>query len=111
MGVDDGPKRAMPLRQQQQRIPETPTLSSGQADKVPSNNASSQAQLLEQARKFLDDDEIRSAPREKKVAFLESKGVQKEDIKTLLDTPRIDDSAKEAPIQSQQARAHFHYRR
>jgi hypothetical protein len=40
--------------------------------------------LLDQAKRFLDDDAIRDAPREKKVAFLESKGVSAEDIGALL---------------------------
>ncbi|KAF1835780.1 DUF726-domain-containing protein [Decorospora gaudefroyi] len=40
--------------------------------------------LLEQASRFLDDPAIRDAPREKKVAFLESKGVSVGDIEALL---------------------------
>jgi hypothetical protein len=40
--------------------------------------------LLDQAKRFLDDSTIRDAPREKKVAFLESKGVSADDIETLL---------------------------
>lgn len=40
--------------------------------------------LLDQAKRFLDDTTIRDAPRQKKVAFLESKGVSAEDIETLL---------------------------
>lgn len=40
--------------------------------------------LLEQASRFLNDPAIRNAPREKKVAFLESKGVEPEEIETLL---------------------------
>lgn len=42
--------------------------------------------LSEQAAKFLEDPAIRDAPREKKVAFLESKGVKTEDIEALLET-------------------------
>lgn len=42
------------------------------------------AVLLEQAKRFLDDSTIRDAPWEKKVEFLESKGVSADDIKTLL---------------------------
>lgn len=40
--------------------------------------------LLDQASRFLEDATIRDAPREKKVAFLESKGVKAENIETLL---------------------------
>jgi hypothetical protein len=40
--------------------------------------------LLEQASRFLKDANIRDAPREKKVVFLQAKGVSAEDIETLL---------------------------
>jgi hypothetical protein len=40
--------------------------------------------LLEQARQFLEDAAVRDSPREKKVAFLQSKGVGEEEIETLL---------------------------
>ncbi|EMD96013.1 hypothetical protein COCC4DRAFT_184077 [Bipolaris maydis ATCC 48331] len=46
--------------------------------------ASENSSLLEQAARFLDDPTIRDAPREKKVTFLESKGVSAEDIGRLL---------------------------
>ncbi|KAF2447341.1 hypothetical protein P171DRAFT_430237 [Karstenula rhodostoma CBS 690.94] len=46
--------------------------------------ATENAPLLDQASKFLDDPAIRDAPREKKVEFLQSKGVQAEDIEKLL---------------------------
>lgn len=48
--------------------------------------------LLEQASRFLDDATIRDAPREKKVAFLQSKKVASEDIERLLG-PAADGSA------------------
>jgi hypothetical protein len=40
--------------------------------------------LREQAAKFLQDASIRDANRERKVAFLESKGVKRDDIEALL---------------------------
>lgn len=40
---------------------------------------------LDQARKFLEDEEVRSSSREKKVEFLKSKGLVEADITTLLD--------------------------
>jgi hypothetical protein len=40
--------------------------------------------LLEQASRFLEDPSIRDAPRERKVAFLESKGVKHEEVESLL---------------------------
>ncbi|OCK74202.1 hypothetical protein K432DRAFT_430168 [Lepidopterella palustris CBS 459.81] len=44
--------------------------------------------LLEQASNFLEDPTIRDAPRERKVAFLESKGVNMDDITKLLGAPK-----------------------
>jgi hypothetical protein len=58
-------------------------------------DASNSEELLEQAARFLDDASIRDAPREKKVAFLESKGVSAEDIKTLLGATTQDNASSE----------------
>lgn len=40
---------------------------------------------LDVARRFLDDDEVKSAPREKKAEFLRAKGIAESDIKNLLE--------------------------
>ncbi|KAF3008734.1 hypothetical protein E8E13_009872 [Curvularia kusanoi] len=45
---------------------------------------SSDTELLEQASRFLEDANIRDAPRERKAVFLQAKGVSPEDIETLL---------------------------
>lgn len=49
-------------------------------------NAASQEDrdTLETARRFLAEESIRDAPIDKKIAFLESKGVKSEDIQALL---------------------------
>ncbi|KAF2116483.1 peroxisomal membrane anchor protein conserved region-domain-containing protein [Lophiotrema nucula] len=55
------------------------------ADEAASNGSQSgDVSLLEQASRFLEDSTIRDAPREKKVAFLQSKGVATEEIEKLL---------------------------
>src|SRR5580700_7036626 len=52
-----------------------------------SNDApSSDTGLLELAKRWLKDESIRDSPRERKVAFLEEKGLQGDDIQKLLDT-------------------------
>ncbi|KAL8673092.1 MAG: hypothetical protein Q9168_002475 [Polycauliona sp. 1 TL-2023] len=43
--------------------------------------------LLEQASKFLEDDEIRNAPTERKITFLQSKGLTDEEVHRLLELP------------------------
>lgn len=53
----------------------------------PANSPPSRAALLEQASKFLTEDEIKDAPTERKIAFLETKGLTEEEIHRLLDLP------------------------
>ncbi|KAH6618800.1 peroxisomal membrane anchor protein conserved region-domain-containing protein [Boeremia exigua] len=48
--------------------------------------------LLAQASRFLEDPNIRNAPREKKAVFLQAKGVSAEDIETLLGNPVQEDA-------------------
>jgi hypothetical protein len=61
-------------------IPTEEDIESGDGEQ----QASEGMDLLEQASRFLEDETIRDAPRERKVAFLESKGVRSEDIEELL---------------------------
>jgi hypothetical protein len=46
------------------------------------------------ARRFLDDDEVKSAPRDKKVAFLKAKGISDENIQSLLGSDDEDAAAQ-----------------
>lgn len=76
---DDAELKTSPLA-------EAPTPTESDLDDLPSES------LLDQASRFLEDAAIRDAPREKKAAFLESKGVKAEDIATLLDQRAQEDS-------------------
>ncbi|KAK6086746.1 peroxin 14/17 [Seiridium cupressi] len=49
---------------------------------------------LDQARKFLSDDNVRSASKEKKTEFLKSKGLTNEDIETLLNEESSNEESK-----------------
>lgn len=55
----------------------------------------SRATLLNQATKFLQDDDIRDAPTERKVAFLESKGLSELEIEGLLADSRNEDHSSD----------------
>jgi hypothetical protein len=66
---------------------------------------SQSSELLEQASRFLEDETIRDAPREKKVAFLQSKGVSTEDIEALLGTEPQEDTHAELDKVGEQARS------
>jgi hypothetical protein len=83
------PAKTLPETEQQPEQPKEPETSTSPIADAPTPTeddleGSESVSLLEQAKRFLDDDAIRDAPREKKVAFLESKGVSAEDIGTLL---------------------------
>jgi len=53
--------------------------------------------LLEQASKFLQEDEIREASTDRKIAFLESKGLTNEEISKLIGVSRNADASSEPP--------------
>ena len=44
--------------------------------------------VLEQAKKFLEDDEVKNASVDKRIAFLERKGLTSEEIQKILDIAR-----------------------
>ncbi|KAK5045888.1 hypothetical protein LTR84_008674 [Exophiala bonariae] len=58
---------------------------------IPATSTSTDQTSLEQARQLIEDESIRDESREKKIAFLESKGVRAEDIEAVLsaDSPSI----------------------
>jgi hypothetical protein len=64
------------------------TLKSLREEVKPQTDSNAGTAMLEQAKKFLEDDEVKDAPTDKKIAFLESKGVGNEDIQTLLGISR-----------------------
>nr|WOD46228.1 hypothetical protein [Trichoderma atroviride] len=70
--------------------PATDDAPQSQAD---DNNT--QSDKLEVARRFLEDDAVKSAPREVKIDFLKSKGVEDDDIQFLLSEPEGESSATE----------------
>lgn len=89
MADDNNSSRAsIPAWQQQNNSASESAQSQSQSQNPSSDDNSaapaSQSTLLEQANKFLQDESIRNASKEQKVAFLESKGLQKNDVESLL---------------------------
>ncbi|KAK1688520.1 peroxisomal membrane anchor protein conserved region-domain-containing protein [Colletotrichum godetiae] len=81
---DSGSTPGIPSWQRDQKKepelePETTTSQDAKQDDVPSREDS-----LEVARKFLQDEEIKDAPRAAKETFLKTKGISPEDIEQLL---------------------------
>ncbi|KUJ13144.1 uncharacterized protein LY89DRAFT_709080 [Mollisia scopiformis] len=56
--------------------------------------------IIEQARKFLEEDDVRNATTDKKIVFLESKGLQPDEIQSLLGVTRNEEAtSKDVQIQ------------
>lgn len=106
---DSKPKSTIPSWQQSQNQPpkenhqETPSESAPSTDsQTPDQPARST--LLEQASKFLEDEAIRDAPTDKKISFLESKGLKGPEIDSLLGVSRnTEATAQPEPASSQPA--------
>jgi hypothetical protein len=83
---------------QRETSSEEPTETNSESGAEPPKEQALQEQgaeggtLLEQASRFLDDPAIRDAPRERKVTFLESKGVRSEEIEELLGRTLVEDA-------------------
>lgn len=76
MGQSDDNKTAVPEWQKAQSTPATESTSSATTQDPPAT--------LEQARKFLQDEEVQKYPRDKKIDFLKSKGLSEADIQQLI---------------------------
>jgi hypothetical protein len=57
---------------------------SAKEEEKPAPESPTRETTIEQAKKFLEEDEVRNASRDKKAAFLESKGLRMEEIQDLL---------------------------
>jgi hypothetical protein len=84
------PKSSIPSWQRATSLPgaeepkneTSPPLSETSSDAAPS--AVEPENLEEKARKFLEDPSIKEASPERKIAFLESKGLKREDVESLV---------------------------
>ncbi|EON64714.1 hypothetical protein W97_03947 [Coniosporium apollinis CBS 100218] len=76
--------------------PTTAQQAPGAEESTTSGSTQAQPPLIEQASKFLQDPSIRDAPRERKVAFLQSKGLSSDEIQTLLGPEQAADMPEDA---------------
>lgn len=65
-----------------------------EAPATPSQPASRES-IIEKARKFLQEDEVRDSSTDKKIAFLEGKGLNSVEIEELLGVPKIPEALSE----------------
>ena len=99
-------KRSIPAWQRSITIPgadepptqpkDTPSETTATAAKENENTET--ADVLEQARRFLEDPTIKNAPKEKKLAFLESKGLRREDVESLFEWSTNTKSSETASV-------------
>lgn len=100
--MSDPKERSIPQWQRQEtaKDPEEPPKETEKPDheeKPPPSRAS----LLEQAAKFLKAEDIRDAPTERKISFLESKGLTNEEIHKLLGISRNTDPVTKPIVRDQ----------
>ncbi|KAK6385755.1 hypothetical protein LTS17_001327 [Exophiala oligosperma] len=88
---------SIPAWQQKSYTDAQQSSTSDQATDV--SSSSSELPLLEQARKFLEEESIRDASRERKVAFLEQKGLTADQIEQLL-SPKQEEEASSSSSSS-----------
>ncbi|KAH1887700.1 hypothetical protein KXV51_009492 [Aspergillus fumigatus] len=81
------------IPQWQQSAAATTNTGNSTSTPSPSSDETPRSELIEQAKKFLQDDSIRDAPIDRKIAFLESKGLRSEEIDSLLAISRETDSS------------------
>ncbi|KAI9820717.1 MAG: hypothetical protein M1827_005087 [Pycnora praestabilis] len=94
----DSKKTSIPQWQRQNAAPasDKSSPSSGAKESTEEESPPSRVSLVDQASKFLQDDEIRDAPTERKIAFLESKGLTNDEVQTVLGVSRNLDAATES---------------
>ncbi|KIW14050.1 hypothetical protein PV08_06831 [Exophiala spinifera] len=97
--ADTGPRKGPSIPAWQQKSAtdaQQPSGSNQETDDSTSSSTSSDLPVVEQARKFLEDDSIRDAPRERKVAFLEQKGLTSDQIEQLLSSDQKGSSLEDS---------------
>jgi len=68
---------------------------SAKEEQKPAPESPSRATIIEQAKKFLEEDEVRNASTDKKISFLESKGLRSEEIQALLGITKNTEASSE----------------
>lgn len=88
MADDESRKPAIPAWQQANNTEANSSASGTPSQTSNDNDTTSRSTLLEQAAKFLEDDSIKNEATGRKIAFLESKGLQGDEIEGLLGVSR-----------------------
>ncbi|KAL1883619.1 hypothetical protein Plec18167_002626 [Paecilomyces lecythidis] len=96
MADSDPKKRAIPEWQKQAAQSASKESATTTEPSKEQSEAGPRTVLLEQASKFLEDESIRDAPTDRKISFLESKGLQQDEINKLLGISRNPEASSES---------------
>lgn len=88
MGDSDSTEKKLAAPSWQTEL-KSATPTEGDSDSPPPSRET----LVDQARKFLEEDEVRNASTDKKISFLESKGLNSEEIQSLIGVTRHADAS------------------
>lgn len=86
-------------QQRQSNATSDQTTSNPSPNSDDQSTASERSTLLEQASKFLEDESIRDASTDRKISFLESKGLRNDEIQTLLGVSRNTEASSDTPVE------------
>ena len=86
-------------QQRQNNATSDQTTSNPSPNSDDQSTASERSTLLEQASKFLEDESIRDASTDRKISFLESKGLRNDEIQTLLGVSRNTEASSDTPVE------------
>lgn len=94
---DGGKKAQVPSWQLKEKA--EPADRENKPEPTPKHEETDRETIISQARKFLDEDEVRNSSTDKKIAFLESKGLRSEEIEALLGVAR-NTEATSTPVEA-----------
>lgn len=98
MAVSSKPKSAsIPSWQRREHSQDTEADAENGEPQEPASEALPRAALLEKASKFLEDSEIKNASMERKITYLEGKGLKMEEIHNLLGISKTGEDIITAP--------------
>lgn len=86
---DEGKKAGVPSWQLKVKVEPAESTEDGKpSEPEPKTSEPRREIVIAQAKKFLEEDEVRNSSTDKKIAFLESKGLKSEEIEALLGVAR-----------------------
>jgi hypothetical protein len=97
MGEEDKAAKAGGVPSWQIKKADTSEETKQQSSDSSAQETPSRASIVEQAKKFLQEDEVRNSTTDKQIAFLETKGLNSNEIESLLGITRNSEATNPQP--------------